>query len=137
MPQIELSNSSLLQNAAYVNGKWIPATSGKTFEVTDPATGKVIGTMPDMDAKDTDAAIQAAAAALPKFRKTTARSKSHILYKWYELLVEHVDDLAKLITAENGKPLHEAKVEVLYAAHYFEWFSGEATRLDGEDDPCQ
>ncbi|KAK4506399.1 hypothetical protein PRZ48_000129 [Zasmidium cellare] len=132
MASIQLNNESLLRNAAYINGKWIPATTGKTFNVTDPATEQVIGTMPDMGAKDTDIAIQAAAAALPRYRKTTARSKSQILHKWYQLLVDSADDLARLVTAENGKPLHEAKNEVLYAAHYFEWFSGEATRLDGE-----
>ena len=132
MPQIQLNDASLLRNTAYVNGKWIPARTGKTFDVTDPATGQVIATMPDMNAEDTDLAIQAAVAALPKFRRTTARSKAQLLYKWYQLLVEHADDLAKLITAENGKPLHEAKAEVLYAAQYLEWFSGEATRFDGE-----
>ena len=89
-----------------------------------------------MDAKDTDVAIQAAAAVLPEWRRTTARSKAQVLYKWYELLVQHADDLAKLITAENGKPLHEAKAEVLYAAQYLEWFSGEVTRLDGETIPA-
>lgn len=136
MPQIQLSDASLLRKTAYLNGNWIPARSGKTFDVTDPATGHVIGTMPDMDASDTDLAIEAAAAALPKYRKTTARSKSLILYKWYQLLVQHADDLAQLITAENGKPLHEAKAEVLYAAQYLEWFSGEATRLDGETIPA-
>ena len=101
-----------------------------------PRASQIIGTMPDMDASDTDLAIKATAAALPAYRKTTARSKSQLLYKWYELLVQHADDLATLITAENGKPLHEAKVEVLYAAHYLEWFSGEATRLEGETIPA-
>lgn len=131
-----LNDKSLLKRQAYVNGKWVNAKSGKTFNVDDPATGKVIATMPDMDKDDTQVAINAAAAALPGFRKMTARERAHILHRWYELLVENVDDLAKLITWENGKPLFEAKNEVLYAAHYFEWFSGEATRLDGETIPA-
>ena len=88
--------------------------------------------MPDMDAKDTNAAIKAAEAALPGFRSTTARTRGQMLQRWYQLLMDNIDDLAMLITMENGKPLYEAKAEVEYAAHYFEWFAGEAFRLSGE-----
>lgn len=131
-----LRDQSLFKQAAFINGKWLNAQSGKTFEVYDPASGNVIGSMPDMDASETESAIHAAAGALPKFRRMVARDRSHILHRWYELLEENADDLAKLITWENGKPLFEALSEVKYAAHYFEWFSGEATRLDGETIPA-
>lgn len=131
-----LSDKSLLKSQAYVNGEWIDAKSGKTFQVTDPATGKVIGTMPEMDRADTEAAIAAAAAALPAFRKTTGRERARMLRKWYQLMVDNADDLAKLITWENGKPLADAKGEVTYAANFFEWFSEEAPRVYGSTIPA-
>lgn len=127
-----LNDKSLLKNQTYVNGKWIGAKSGKTFEVTDPASGKVIGTMPEMDRADTEEAIHAAAAALPAFRKTTARERSKMLRKWYDLMVENAEDIARLITWENGKPIADAKGEVSYAASFFEWFSEEAPRVGGD-----
>jgi succinate-semialdehyde dehydrogenase/glutarate-semialdehyde dehydrogenase len=139
-----------LKEQTYVNGEWIGAKSGKTFEVTgkphraspftnpqlttatDPSTGKVIGTQPEMDRADTEAAIAAAAAALPSFRKTTGRERSRMLRKWYQLMVDNADDLAKLITWENGKPLADAKGEVTYASNFFEWFAEEAPRASGQ-----
>jgi succinate-semialdehyde dehydrogenase/glutarate-semialdehyde dehydrogenase len=150
-----LSDKSLLKSQTYVNGKWIDAKSGKTFEVTgnsisststlnsnlsnhhaDPATGKVIGTQPEMDASDTEAAIAAAAAALPAFRKLTGRERSRMLRKWYQLMMDNADDLAKLITWENGKPFADAKGEVNYAASFFEWFAEEAPRMYGSTIPA-
>ena len=131
-----LNDESLFRQSGFIGGKWLSGQSGNTFEVYDPASGRVIGSMPDMDEQDTETAIRAAAEALPKFRKTTARERAQILHRWYELLQENADDLAKIITSENGKPLFEARSEVEYAAHYFEWFSGEATRLDGETIPA-
>ncbi len=130
-----LSDKSLYKNQGYINGTWTNAKSGKTFEVTDPATGKIIGVMPDMGEKDTQTAIDAAAAALPSFRRTTTRDRARILHKWYRLMMENAEDLAKLITWENGKPLYEAMGEVQYAANYFEWFSEEAQRAGGETIP--
>nr|POE77445.1 glutarate-semialdehyde dehydrogenase davd [Quercus suber] len=127
-----LNDKSLLKNQTYVNGAWIGARSGKTFEVTDPASGKVIGSMPEMDKADIEEAIKAAAAALPAFRKTTARERSKMLRKWYDLMMENSEDLARLITWENGKPLADAKGEVSYAASFFEWFSEEAPRVSGD-----
>ena len=93
-----LNDKTLLKNQTYINGKWVDAKSGKTFEVHDPASGKVIGTMPEMNKEDTEEAIKAAAAALPSFSKTTGRERSKMLRKWYDLMVENADDLAKLIT---------------------------------------
>lgn len=127
-----LSDKSLFKQQTYVNGKWVDAKSGKTFEVTDPASGKVIGTMPEMNKEDTEEAIKAAAAALPSFRKTTARERSRMLRKWYQLMMDNADDIAKLITWENGKPMADAKGEVTYAANFFEWFSEEAPRAYGD-----
>lgn len=127
----QLSDKSLLKSQTYVNGEWIDAKSGKTFEVHDPSTGKLIGTQPEMDAADTEAAIAAAAAALPAFRKLTGRERSRMLRKWYQLMMDNADDLAKLITWENGKPFADAKGEVNYAASFFEWFAEEAPRMYG------
>lgn len=131
-----LNDQSLFKTRAYVNGEWIGAKSGKTFEVHDPATGKLIGTMPEMDRADTEAAIAAASAALPSFRKLTGRERSRMLRKWYQLMVDNADDLAKLITWENGKPIADAKGEVTYAANFFEWFAEEAPRLYGSTIPA-
>ena len=128
----KLNDQSLFKTQSYVNGKWVDAKSGKTFEVQDPATGKTIGTMPEMSKSDTDEAIKAAAAALPSFRKMTGRERARILRKWYQLMVDNSEDLAKLITLENGKALGDAKGEVTYAANFFEWFSEEAPRAYGD-----
>lgn len=98
----------------------------------DPANGKRIGSCPDFSKEDTDNAIKAAADALPSFRKTTGRERSRMLRKWYQLMMDNSDDLAKLITLENGKPIADAKGEVTYAASFFEWFSEEAPRIYGD-----
>ncbi|KAK8196036.1 succinate semialdehyde dehydrogenase NADP+ linked [Zalaria obscura] len=127
-----LNDQSLLKSQAFINGKWVDAKSGKTFEVKDPATHKPIGTMPEMNASDVQTAIDAAAAALPSFRKLTARERSRMLRKWYQLMVDNAEDIAKLITWENGKPMADAKGEVAYAAGFFEWFSEEAPRAYGD-----
>ncbi|PSK34193.1 Glutarate-semialdehyde dehydrogenase DavD [Elsinoe australis] len=127
-----LKDQSLLKSQAYVNGKWVNAKSGQTFEVTDPATMKPIGTMPEMNKEDAEIAIRAAADAFPSFRRTTARERAKMLRKWYQLMVDNAEDLAKLITWENGKPFADAKGEVAYASNFFEWFSEEAPRAYGD-----
>jgi len=131
----KLKDPSLLKSLAYVNGQWVGAKSGKTFEVHDPASGKLIGTMPEMGKDDVLAAIEAAAAAWPSYRKTTGRERSKLLRKWYDLVMENVDDLTTLITWENGKPMADARGEVGYAASFFEWFSEEAPRVYGDTIP--
>lgn len=131
-----LSDKTLFKEQCYINGKWVNAQSGKTFEVHDPATGKVIGTMPEMDKHDTNDAIKAASDALVSYRKTTARQRAEILRKWYNLMVENSEDLARLITWENGKPFTDSKGEVGYAASFFNWFSEEAPRLTGDTIPA-
>jgi succinate-semialdehyde dehydrogenase/glutarate-semialdehyde dehydrogenase len=114
----------------------VPAKNGETFKVTDPSSGKLIGRVPEFDAEDTKIAIDAAAAAFPSFRKKTGRERSKLLRKWYDLMMENSEDLATLITWENGKALQEAKGEVNYAAGFFEWFSEEAPRTYGETIPA-
>ncbi|KAL3487534.1 Aldehyde/histidinol dehydrogenase [Aspergillus germanicus] len=131
-----LKDKSLFIQKAYVNGEWVDAESGKTFEIHDPATGKLIGTCPEFSASDTEKAIQAAAEAFPKFRSTLARERARMLRRWYQLMMDNADDLATLITWENGKPLADAKGEVNYAASFFEWFSEEAPRIYGDTIPA-
>ncbi|KAL4878416.1 Aldehyde/histidinol dehydrogenase [Aspergillus karnatakaensis] len=131
-----LKDKSLFIQKAYVNGEWVDAESGKTFEVHDPATGKLIGTCPEFNAADTEKAIQAATEAFPKFRTTLARERARMLRRWYQLMIDNAEDLATLITWENGKPLADAKGEVNYAASFFEWFSEEAPRIYGDTIPA-
>ncbi|KAI4146864.1 MAG: hypothetical protein LQ340_005780 [Diploschistes diacapsis] len=132
----KLKDPSLFQQKCYVGGKWISAKSGKTFEVHDPANGKLIGSCPEMNKEDTDNAIRIAAETWPSFKNITARERARMLRKWYQLMMDNADDLAALITWENGKPLTDAKGEVSYAAAFFEWFSEEAPRTYGETIPA-
>ncbi|BCR91061.1 NAD-dependent succinate-semialdehyde dehydrogenase [Aspergillus chevalieri] len=125
----QLKDKSLFIGKCQVNGKWVGAQSGRTFEVTDPATNKVIGTCPEFSAADTERAIKAASDAFPVFRKTLVRERSRLLRRWNDLILQNLDDLATLITWENGKPFPEAQGEVKYAAAFIEWFSEEAPRL--------
>ncbi|KAI2087545.1 succinate semialdehyde dehydrogenase NADP+ linked [Ophidiomyces ophidiicola] len=130
-----LKDRSLLIGKCYVNGEWVDARSGETFEVHDPSTGKLIGTCPEFTAEDTQKAIDAAVAAFPSFRKTLARDRARMLRKWYQLMMDNAEDLATLITWENGKPYADAKGEAAYAANFFEWFSEEAPRIYGDTIP--
>jgi succinate-semialdehyde dehydrogenase / glutarate-semialdehyde dehydrogenase len=132
----QLSDQSLFKQQAYINGKWVGAQSGQTFEVQDPASHETIGSMPEMNKDDTELAIKAAADALPSWRKTTGRERSRLLRKWYQLVLDNADDIAKLITWENGKPIADAKGEVSYAAGFFEWFAEEAPRVYGDTIPA-
>lgn len=128
----KLKDPSLLKEECYINGEWTKAKSGKTFEITDPATGKVIGTNPECGKEDVENAIAAAAEAFKSFRKTTGRERSRMLRKWFQLMTDNAEDLAKLITWENGKPIADAKGEVTYASAFLEWFSEEAPRITGD-----
>ncbi|KAH8890172.1 succinic semialdehyde dehydrogenase [Thozetella sp. PMI_491] len=130
-----LRDKSLFKSLAYINGEWVAAESGETFEVHDPSSGALIGTMPDMSAVDVETAMNAASKALKSFRKTTGRERAKILRKWYQLIIDNTEDLATLITWENGKPRADAKNEVIYAANFFEWFSEEAPRIYGDTIP--
>lgn len=128
----KLNDPSLLKtDVCYVNGEWVKAKSGKTFNVNDPSTGALVGTCPEFSSEDAQSAIQAAADAFPTFRTKTGRERSKILRAWYDQMIENAEDIATLITWENGKPLADAKGETTYAANFLEWFSEEAPRVYG------
>lgn len=129
---MQLKDAKLFRQKAYFDGKWQDADNGKTIDVTNPATGEVIGTVPKMGAAETKRAIDAANKALPAWRAKTAKERSVIIRRWYDLLIEHQDDLALILTTEQGKPLAEAKGEIVYGASYLDWFSEEAKRVYGD-----
>ena len=132
---MNLSDSKLFRQQCFINGQWIDASSGETIDVTNPATGEVLGTIPKMGAEETKQAIDAANAAWPAWRAKTAKERAGILRKWYELMMANQDDLGVLMTAEQGKPLAEAKGEVGYAASFIEWFAEEGKRVYGDTIP--
>jgi succinate-semialdehyde dehydrogenase/glutarate-semialdehyde dehydrogenase len=115
----------------FIDGQWIDADNGKTFAVTNPATGETIANVADMGAAETERAIQSAKAAFPAWKAKTAKERAAILKKWYALIIAKADDLAALMTAEMGKPLAEAKGETLYGATFVEWFAEEGKRIYG------
>lgn len=121
----------LLDDRAYINGAWVAAQSGRALPVLNPATGEQIGTVADMADAETRYAIEAAHAALPAWAERTAKERSQLIYTWYELMMTHQDDLARIMTLEQGKPLAEAKGEVAYAASFLQWFAEEAKRAGG------
>lgn len=124
--------NSLLKNKAFVDGNWLTAASGKTFPVTNPSNGKVIGEVPDMSIDDVRKAIDAADAAWPAYRNLTAKERSAFLRKWFDLILQHKEDLAHLMTLESGKVITESLGEVNYGASFIEWFAEEAKRTYGD-----
>lgn len=132
---LQLKDFSLLRQQCYINGKWADADSGETIEVTNPANDEVIATVPKMGADETRLAIEAANRAWPAWRALTAKERATILRKWFDLVIENADDLALLMTSEQGKPLAEAKGEVVYGASFIEWFAEEARRVYGDTIP--
>ena len=127
-----LSDKNLFVEKAYVNGKWQHAYSEKTFEVTGPADGKVIGKVPDMSTAETRDAVEAARMALEKWKAFSASERARLLKKWHSLMVEKAGDLARILTVEQGKPLDEARGEIMYGASFVEWFAEEARRVYGD-----
>jgi len=127
-----LKDSQLFKDRAYIDGAWVEADSRKRFDVDNPAEGTVLASVPDMGAAETRRAIEAANAALPAWRALPAKERSRILRKWYELILANADDLALLLTTEQGKPLAEAKGEIAYGATFIEWFAEEAKRVYGD-----
>ena len=132
---MKLRDPLLLRQQAYLDGCWTDADSGKTLTVTNPSTGEVLATIPNMGMAETGRAIEAAGKALVNWKSLTAEERSRILRRWYELMLQHQDDLAILLTSEQGKPLPEAKGEITYAASYIEWFAEEAKRIYGNTIP--
>ena len=129
---MQLTDSTLLRSQCYVDGVWLDATSGRTSEIRNPASGALLGTVPQLDAAATRRAIDAAAAAFPAWAARTAGARAAILRRWFELMMANQKDLATLMTAEQGKPLAEAMGEIAYAAAFVEWFAEEARRVYGE-----
>ncbi|MET3436231.1 NAD-dependent succinate-semialdehyde dehydrogenase [Sphingomonas sp. 1185] len=132
----DLRATGLLIETMLIDGAWTGANDGATLEVTDPATGETIGTIPAAGAAETEAAIAAAAAALPGWRRRTADDRATLLEAWHRLILDHVDALAAIMTAEQGKPLAEAKGEIGYAASFVKWFAGEGRRIAGHMIPA-
>ncbi len=130
-----LTDSSLLRQQCYVDGAWIDSDSGDTIEVTNPATGEVLATVPKLGAAETRRAIEAADAAWGPWRAKTAKERANILRTWFNLMIDNTDDLGVLMTAEQGKPLAESKGEIVYAASFIEWFAEEAKRVYGDTIP--
>jgi succinate-semialdehyde dehydrogenase/glutarate-semialdehyde dehydrogenase len=136
LASLQLKDSSLFRQQCYVDGEWVNADSGKTIAVTNPATGQTLGTVPNMGAAETHRAIKAANAAWPAWRAKTAKERAVVLRKWFDLMMANQDDLGKLMTAEQGKPLAEAKGEIAYAASFIEWFAEEGKRIYGDTIPA-
>lgn len=128
---ISLSNPTLFIERAYIGGQWVNAASGATVPVDNPATGAIIGTVPDCGEADTKIAIAAAEAAFPAWKARTAGERAILLERWHALVLASVADLARIMTAEQGKPLAEAEGEIRYAASFIKWFAEEARRIEG------
>jgi len=131
-----LSDPSLLKNACLVNGAWVQARSAEVITVTNPADGQTVGTVPALSEAETCDVIDAAEAALPAWSALPAKERAAILRRWFDLMIDNADDLAAIMTAEQGKPLAEAKGEITYAASFIEWFAEEAKRIYGDTIPA-
>ena len=131
----QLKDARLFRQQGYINGSWVDADNRSTFEVNTPADDSILGHVPNMGAAETRRAIEAANAAWPAWRAKTAKERAAILRRWYELMLANQEVLAHLMTAEQGKPLAEAKGEVVYAASFIEWFAEEGKRIYGDTIP--
>jgi succinate-semialdehyde dehydrogenase/glutarate-semialdehyde dehydrogenase len=127
-----LKDTKLFREQCYIDGQWASADSKKTFAVNNPASGETLGSVPDMGAAETKRAIEAAERAWPAWRAKTAKERAVILRKWYDLMMAAQEDLAQILTAEQGKPLAEAKGEIAYGASFIEWFAEEGKRAYGD-----
>ena len=127
-----LKDADLLRDQCLIDGRWVDQANRKSCEVSNPASGEQLGTVPDLGAAETRQAIAAASKALPAWAKKTAKERAHILRRMYELMMENQEDLARILTAEQGKPLAEAKGEIAYSASFLEWFGEEAKRMYGD-----
>ena len=132
---MQLNDHKLFRQQAFIQGEWRDAIHQQTIDVTNPANGQLLGTVPKMGADETRAAIEAANQALPAWRALTAKERAVILRRWFDLMMANQDDLAKLMTLEQGKPLAEAKGEIAYAASFIEWFAEEGKRIYGDTIP--
>jgi succinate-semialdehyde dehydrogenase/glutarate-semialdehyde dehydrogenase len=134
---MNLKRTSLFRQQCHINGQWVDASDRETIPVVNPATGSVIGSVPRLTAKDVQSAVLAANKALPAWRETSAKDRSKLLRRWYDLCMAHQEDLATILTSEQGKPLAEARGEIAYGSSFIEWFSEEAKRVYGDIIPAQ
>lgn len=132
---MNIQKKDLLCTRCFVNGNWIASADEKSITVHNPASGETVGTVPSLGREETLQAIEAAEAAWPAWRNRTAHERSRFLRRWYDLIIEHQEDLALIMTAEQGKPLSESRGEILYAASFAEWFAEEAKRVYGDTIP--
>ena len=129
---MQLKNTELLKQHVYINGAWVDAADGKSFAVTNPATGAEIARVPSATAAQVEEAVEAAETALATWKLTTAKERSTLLRKWFNLIVENQEDLAVILSTEQGKPINESRGEILYGASFIEWFAEEAKRTYGD-----
>ena len=129
---VQLSDPALFRQQCYVGGDWVDADSGETFDVIDPANGQTIGVVPSFGTAETRRAVEAANAAYPAWRALTGKERASVLRRWYELMLEHQEDLAIIMTAEQGKPMAESRGEIIFGASFIEWFAEEAKRAYGD-----
>ncbi len=129
---MQLKNPNLLRTQSYINGEWVNADNGATVDVFNPATGETVATIANVAADETRRAIEAAEAALPEWKAKSAKERANLLRRWFDLVMANQNDLAQILTAEQGKPLTEAAGEVAYGANYIEWFAEEAKRIYGD-----
>ena len=133
--RLPIKDSKLFHEACYIDGQWVGEGHNKKIAVTNPATGEELGTVPSLGAAETKKAIEAANAAYPAWRAKTAKERAKIVRKWADLMMENQEDLAKLMTAEQGKPLAESRGEIVYSASFLEWFAEEGKRVYGDTIP--
>src|SRR4051812_20766691 len=133
---LKLQDEKLFRQHCYIDGEWVDAIGRETIPVTNPASREKLGTVPKMGAEETRRAIEAADRALPAWRGKTAKGRAQILRRWFDLMMANQDDLAALMTAEQGKPLAESKGEIAYAAAFIEWFGEEGKRIYGDTIPA-
>src|SRR5215467_11020764 len=132
---IPLTDGRLFRQASYIDGEWVDAAGRAAIDVDNPATGETIGSVPRLGRAETRTAIDAAARAFPEWRRKIAKERAIVLRRWFDLMMANQEDLAQLMTAEQGKPLAESRGEVVYAASFLEWFGEEAKRVYGDTIP--
>ena len=132
---MNITDSKFYRDKCYINGEWIGADSGETISVNNPATLKEIGTVPKCETAETKRAIEAANEAWPEWKAKSARQRSDILRKWFDLMIKNKEELAQIMTIEQGKPINESRGEIGYGASFVEWFSEEAKRVYGDTIP--
>ena len=132
-----LKDTKLFREQCYIDGQWAGADSGRTMSVDNPASGENLGSVPRMGAAEAKRAVEAAERALPGWSAKTAKERAAILRRWFDLMMAHQEDLAQIMTAEQGKPLTESRGEIAYGASFIEWFAEEGKRIYGDTLPAQ